>query len=161
MQVIKYGVILIFLLILQGIVLPYVFNSWPVPNLLLLFVLILAVLKDEAGESLFRLSADDVLIIALVSGLFVDGVSSGWFGFYTIFFLVLALLTMFMTDKWIEPGLNYQTWVLIALILTIVFPYLSNFVLNNSFSSSAFLSSLIVNLLVLLPLILLRYVRAR
>jgi cell shape-determining protein MreD len=111
---VKYLVYLIAIIILLGVNLG-LFNSLQIqsqtPSLLFLLTLFFAL--EKKGYDFF--------FIALISGLFLDFYSAGFFGAFTLAFLVVSLLTHLFAANVLAAELNWKTLSLSLLGALVVF----------------------------------------
>lgn len=91
-----------------------------VPNLFLLFVIFSASLKESLFERLF---------IAFLSGLFVDYWNGGFFGGYTLVFLLLCLVLQALRSAFTLADMDWKYFALI-LLLSFVLSSLSLWLYN-------------------------------
>jgi rod shape-determining protein MreD len=92
----------IFVLFILTVVLQPLFSIYGTfPNLLLLFVLILAIFKDKDYSFLF---------VAFFSGLFLDSYYGSLFGGYMFCFLLLSLGFHILSNYFFSIGLSLKSW---------------------------------------------------
>jgi rod shape-determining protein MreD len=157
----KYFIYLIAIIVILGLNLG-IFNSLQlygqIPNLLFLFMLFFALEKQEY----------DFFFIALLSGLFLDFYSAGFFGAYTFAFLAVGLSAHLFANNLLVLEIDWKSLSLLLLISLIFFNLLlwvyqflafklswSGQYVNFNVFTSQFLVSFIYNWLLLYPMYLL------
>ena len=147
MTFLKYASTVLLLLLLQIAVLPTFFDGF-VPNLLLIFVLLLA-----ASDT----SDDKIYILATAAGVSLDLFSSKDFGLFAVTFLSTAIIVRFITTHFTSSGIAGKNLSIILGLTLLV-----SFVISESFLSfTQTLFILVVNALTLLVLSFIYYVRTR
>ncbi len=92
----------IFVLFILTVILQPLFSIYGAfPNLLLLFVLVLAIFKDKDYSFLF---------VAFVSGLFLDSYYGSLFGGYMFSFLFLSVGFHILSNYFFSIGLSLKSW---------------------------------------------------
>lgn len=108
MLIMKYLIYIIAVILVLGVNIG-LFGHLPiygqVPNLLLLLTIYFSLDKNSY----------DFFFIAFVSGLFLDSFSAGFFGGFTVSFLVLALLLHLLSGQLLVLELNWKTLALVVL----------------------------------------------
>jgi hypothetical protein len=153
-----YSALVLLLLCLQLGILPPLLGSWPVPNLLLLLVL-LAALTDESEKSIFRPETGGVFMLAMLAGFFLDVFSPYRFGVMIFLFLALAVFVRFLSSRWIEREINYKSLAVVCFIAALLFPVLVAFAGRTELALSTVALFALVNFLALMPVVIFRYVR--
>ncbi len=156
----KYFIYTLAIILLLGVNLG-LFNNLQIrgqiPNLLFLFVLCVALEKKDL----------DFLLIALVSGLFLDFYSAGFFGGFAFIFLGLSFLGYFFVNYLVVLEMNWKTLsaaLLVGLLLFNLFLWLYGLIafklnwtgqyVSFKIFLRAFPASFIYNCLLLYPMYL-------
>lgn len=155
-RILLYAVILLAVLIFQIGVLPPILGGFPQPQLLLMAVLLAAVRTDESKNQL-----DLILVLALISGIFLDLLSSYPFGLFTATFLIFAAASYFIARVWFEAGINLKNISLILFLAAVVLPAVLEASRADAVSPLIVLRSVFVGAIFLLPLSFAYYVRTR
>src|SRR5690606_27443972 len=98
------------LLLLQVSILPIWSRDWPVPNLLLIFILLLSVLDQDYELYGVPLNNESLLSISLAAGLLLDlSAPSPFFtGFWAIALVLLSLTVRLISHSFLQVGLTYK-----------------------------------------------------
>ncbi|HYD90524.1 MAG TPA: hypothetical protein VEA37_03435, partial [Flavobacterium sp.] len=115
-----------------------------------------AMLPSDSGYNENR--SDLVLIMALMAGLLMEIYSPRQLGLFLVSFPILAYLTRYVTDRWLDRGINIQTTSLLCLLGGIILPFIVMYSAGY-FSFRYLILSLLLSTLVVIPAALIAYVR--
>lgn len=158
-RIIFYVLSIFILFLLQASVIPVFIGS--VPNILLIWFLLLSVLPE--GMVIFgqEIKFDDIVLSASASGLMLDIIGSHIFGLYTVFFMLAVFLARFLSGRYIEAGQNVKNSIMVLLLSGLVLPVVTEITSKVYLSFYWLLLTFFANLLAIIILSLYLHVRTR
>lgn len=145
-----YVVTLLILLVLQVAVLPPVLSGLPVPNLLLIFALLLAAADENILFFGFNVDENFVIIFAFIAGFLLDIFSSVAFGTFLITFLSASLIVRLVSRTLIEAGFNYRNLLLVSVLVGIASPFTLSIIIGRVETVAYYINSLIFSFVLVL-----------